>query len=175
MMERTASNVAALVANAVVGYIAYLFTVPAVVLQASTLVLGVGSAFAIALSTGPAWVNGLAVSALTALGLNHVSYSGNPIPALLRWYFLAALVLDVVGMVLARLFPAFTVRRTPVFLALAALDAAACALFAALFLADGASPLPAIILFLITILATALAFGANAIRRAIAKAITAQP
>lgn len=175
MLKQASANVAALLINAGVGYVAYLLTVPAVVLQAATLVIGAGSGFAIALSSGPDWVNDVAVSALNALGLSHASYSGNPIPALLRWYFLGALALDVAGTIFARLFPSFLPRRARVFLAFTILDAIAFAFFATLFILDGRSALVVLVPFLITVLFTAVAFGANAVRRAVATALGPRP
>ncbi len=164
-MRQKGTDFLLIVVRAVFSYIAYLLSLPAILLQAFTLFCGVSALLVLVLSYDPGFIQTAIIRILTEAGLTHVSYSVNPVPYILRWYLILALLFDVIGSILHHLFPRAAPSARQLFIWILSADILCYAFFGFAFLLSGHSFWPAVILFIVTILCTALAFAASNLHR----------
>ncbi|MEK9157314.1 MAG: hypothetical protein AAB448_04280 [Patescibacteria group bacterium] len=165
MISRNGVGLLRIAAHAVLSYIAYLLSVPAILLQVFALFCGVSGVLVLVLSYDPGLIQATLIGLLTEAGLTHVSYSVNPVSYILRWYMILAFIFDVIGSILHRLFPRVVPNTRQLFIWILCVDVLCYVLFGLAFLLSGGSFWPAVILFAVTVPFTALAFAASSLPR----------
>lgn len=165
MMRRTDTGLLRTATRVVLGYFAYVLSVPAILLQAFTLFCGVAGVLMLVLAYDPGLVQTTLISLLTNAGLTQTSYTVNPVPSILRWHLFFALLCDVFGSILQHAFPRAIPSARQLFIWTLGIDAVCSALFGFALLLSGKPFWPSIMLLLTTIFFTSLAFVASHLPR----------
>lgn len=160
MLAHTKRSIGTLLANAVKGYVKYLFAVPAILLHAFGLAMALVAVYAMLDSRDPLATRAAVGWMLDRFGADSISYEGNPTRHILRAYFFLALALEVLGGILKPVLPAWTFGFWKTFGLLILLSAALYALVVlAVAATGGTAVLPAFFLFGITTFFTFVAVG----------------